>query len=101
MTKNFKRFAIPPTLRFRLLNRREMAALLGCSTRTLDRMIAAERIPYLRIPCFTGTGTRVRFDTREIEEWLKKWHYDVATNFEEYLQLMLGDEQDNFRKDKL
>lgn len=57
----------------RLLTKKDLARMLDCTVRTVERMIEHGRIPSVRIPTATGTGTRVRFDPRVINEWLKQY----------------------------
>lgn len=52
------------------LTKKEVAAMLGVSMTTMNRMIAANRIPFIRVKTFTGTSKRVRFDRRAINTWL-------------------------------
>lgn len=86
--------------RFRLLNRKEMAALLGCSLRTLDRMVIEERIPYLRVPTFTGYQTRTRFDPGKIEKWIEKWHFLAEEGRRKITQAMIDEGMGNSQKRK-
>lgn len=77
MTKDHRAFDVSPSISFRLFNKQEMAKLLGCTERTIDRLIAARRIPYLRIPAGSSGKTRVRFDSRDIERWLARDRQEV------------------------
>lgn len=72
MTKDHKAFGVHPTIPFRLLDKKDMAQLLGCTVRTVDRMVAARTIPFLKVPTGTNgmTKTKVRFDSRDIEKWI-------------------------------
>jgi predicted DNA-binding transcriptional regulator AlpA len=56
---------VPP---FRLLTKREVAAIFCCTERTIDRMISARSIPFIQIPTGVGRRTRRRFDLRDIEQ---------------------------------
>ena len=59
-------------LPFRLLSKKELAGLLGITVRTVDRLILLKKIPIVRMPTGVGTGTRVKFDTRDIEKWIRE-----------------------------
>ena len=64
-------------LPFRLLSKKEAARLLGITVRTLDRLILLKKIPIVRMPTGVGMGTRVKFDTRDIEKWLREASIEV------------------------
>lgn len=57
----------------RLLTKKDLARMLDCTVRTVERMIEYGRIPSVRIPTATGTSSRVRFDPRVISEWLDQY----------------------------
>ena len=59
------------TIPYRLLSKREVAAMLGRTTRTIDRLVATKKIPYIEVPTGVGSGTRVGFLLQEILTWLK------------------------------
>lgn len=61
------------TLPFRLLSKKEVAAILGYTVRTVDRLVEAEHIPFVRIPCGVALSgrTRVKFNSVEIEKWIR------------------------------
>jgi excisionase family DNA binding protein len=63
-------------LPFRLLNKRDVAAIFGCTVRTIDRMMAARLIPFLRIPTGAGGRTRTRFHSRDVDQWLEQHRRD-------------------------
>lgn len=65
-----KAFQVHPTIPFRLLSKNEVAKMLGYTPRTIDRLVTAGKIPYVRLPLFSGRGTKIRFDSRDIEKWL-------------------------------
>lgn len=90
MTKDHQAFKVGPSIPFRLLSKQEMAELLGYTTRTIDRMVAANRIPFTRIPTGVGFGTRVKFDSREIEKWLEQIKVDAIDAKEKLRELMSG-----------
>ena len=48
------------------MNKKDVAALLKISTRTVDRMMERGDIPFHKV------GNSVRFDTEDIEEYLKR-----------------------------
>ena len=50
----------------RLLNVTEVAEVLGVNVRHVRRLVFESRIPYLK------WGRLVRFDPREIDDWLRR-----------------------------
>ncbi len=71
MTKDHKAFAVHPSLPFRMLNKNELAKLLGCTVRTIDRMISTGRVPYIEFQTRQKSGRRIiKFDSRDIEKWI-------------------------------
>lgn len=70
MTHDYKNFKVPPMAAFRLLSKKEIAALLGCTVRTVERMIVNRKIPFVKIPTATGRSLRVKFDSRMIDQWI-------------------------------
>lgn len=65
----------------RLLSKNDVAKLLGYTVKTIDRLIAARRIPFVRIPTGYGPGTRVKFDKLELDKWLAECSQKVAIDF--------------------
>lgn len=59
------------TLSYRLLSKQEVAKLLGYTTRTVDRLVAARKIPFTDIPAASGTGRKIKFDSRAIDAWIR------------------------------
>ena len=51
-----------------LLNKHDAAAYLGISVRTLDRRIAAGRLPYVS----DRPGARVHFRQSDLDQYIKK-----------------------------
>ena len=62
-----------------LLNKKRVAEILGCTTRTVDRLIAARGIPFIRLPTGTKGGHKIKFDPHDIQAWLKE-HRHSAEN---------------------
>lgn len=58
-------------LDYRLLSKREVARFLGLTTRTVDRLVAARKIPFTSLPTGAGNSRRIRFDSRELEAWIR------------------------------
>lgn len=54
----------------RLLGKRDVAARLGFTVRSIERLVAARKIPYVTLPTATGSSTRVKFDRQAIEAWI-------------------------------
>ena len=54
-----------------LLSKKEVARILGCAIRTVERLAVTGKLPFYRIPCATGHKTRMRFDSGEIAAWVK------------------------------
>ena len=52
-----------------LMTVREVAAWLGVSSRTIQRMAALERIPKIELPPASGTARNLRFDRVEVQAW--------------------------------
>lgn len=48
------------------LNKKEVAAYIGVSERTVERMMEKRRIPYYRVSNYP------QFDKQQIENWLEK-----------------------------
>ena len=97
MTKDHMAFGVHPTIPFRLLNKKETASLLGCTTRTIDRMVGQRKIPFLRIPTGIGNKFRTRFDTREIEKWLENHHKEFVEGNIKAKRQSSQEYWDNFR----
>lgn len=73
MTKDHKAFGVHPSIPFRMFSKGELSKLLGCTVRTIDRMIAAGRIPYVELPSSKKKGGRkIKFDSRDIEKWIQE-----------------------------
>lgn len=70
MTKDHRAFGVHPSIPFRFFSKSELAKMLGCTVRTIDRLIAAGRIPHVRFPTGRGDGHKIRFDSRDIEKWI-------------------------------
>ena len=58
----------------RLLTVEEVAKLLRLSPRGVYNLVAARRIPHIKL------GTRVRFKAEQIEEWLTRLTVNEGTN---------------------
>lgn len=54
------------------ISKRELGRLLGISLSTIDRMIAANVIPFVRVKSFTGGRHRVHFKRQVIHAWIEK-----------------------------
>lgn len=61
----------------RFLSKRDVAKLLGYTVRTIDRLIARRRIPFVRIPTGIGMGVRIKFDRLELDKWLAECSQQV------------------------
>lgn len=66
-----------PTPR-RLMDKQGVADVLGVTTRTIDRMIVSRSIPFLRLPTGNGANSKIRFDSLEIDAWLKRLNEPTA-----------------------
>ena len=58
------------TMSYHLLSKKDVAKFLGYTIRTLDRLIASGRIPYVAIPTGQGRGRKIKFDSRAIDAWV-------------------------------
>lgn len=58
------------TMQYRLLSKQEVARFLGYTVRTLDRLIAGGKIPYLSLPTGRGGGRKIKFDSRALDAWV-------------------------------
>jgi excisionase family DNA binding protein len=58
----------------KLLNVKELAGLLGCSTSALYTMVSENRIPYRKV------GRLTRFALDDIEAWMKE-HASSARDY--------------------
>jgi excisionase family DNA binding protein len=76
--KTTEKLSSVTTTPFRLLTKREVAAILGCTERTIDRMISARSIPFIQIPTGIGRRTRRRIDLRDIEQWLDQYRHSIS-----------------------
>lgn len=55
----------------RIISVRDVAVILGVTTRTVHRMVINKSIPYLRIPTGGAANTmKICFDMNAIDEWL-------------------------------
>jgi excisionase family DNA binding protein len=54
-----------------LINCKDAAALLGISSRTLERYVAEAQIPYIRLPQ-RGERAPIRFSRLQLKKWLEK-----------------------------
>lgn len=62
------------TTEYRLLNKDEFAGLLGCTTRTVDRMISAQQVPpsiIVKIPTGVKGKARTRFICGRAVAWIE------------------------------
>lgn len=62
----------PLTTCYRLLNRKEVAELINCTERTVDRMSAANQLPFTLIPSGTGGKLKRRYILGAIVEWMER-----------------------------
>lgn len=53
-----------------VISKREVAEILGCTTKTVDRLVASKKIPHVILPTGTGEGTRVGFIYQAIVKWI-------------------------------
>lgn len=70
---------------FRLLNKQELACLLHCTVRTVDRMIASEQIPLsiiVHIPIGRKGNAKTRFLYGRTVAWIKSLAGPVKQNVE-------------------
>jgi len=70
---------------FSLLNKKELASLLGCTTRTVDRMLAARQIPLsiiAKIPAGANGGLKTRFIYGRTVEWIQSLTGPMKQNAE-------------------
>lgn len=58
------------TMSYRLLSKKDVAKFLGYTIRTLDRLIAAGKIPYVTIPTARGDGRKIKFNSQVIDAWV-------------------------------
>lgn len=58
------------TMEYRMLSKRELAEKLGYTTRTIDRLVAAKKIPFTRLPAASGKGEKIKFNSADIDMWL-------------------------------
>ncbi len=64
---------------FRLLTKKRVAEMLGCTVRTVDHKIAAGIIPYIKLP-IGGGRTKTRFHPHAIIQWMTQHHQDTMEN---------------------
>ncbi len=57
---------------YRLLTKKEVAEMMGCTERTVDRLVACNQIPFTKIPWGTGGKLKRRFIFGVIAEWLER-----------------------------
>lgn len=57
---------------FDLMTRREAAAVLKISVRTLERWVAQRRITFVRYPRGVSGRGEIRFRRRELLQWLER-----------------------------
>lgn len=50
-----------------LMDRETVAKYLGVSTRTVQRLTSARRIPFVKLPM----GRSVRYEAEQIQRWVK------------------------------
>ena len=62
---------------YRLLTKKEIAEIIRCTERTVDRLVACNQIPFTLIP----TGTRGRLKRRFIFGEIVKWLEDRSVPF--------------------
>ena len=70
---------------YRLLNKQEFAGLLGCTTRTVDRMVASEQVPLsiiVRIPSGVKGNTKTRLIYGRTVAWIKSLAGPMKQNAE-------------------
>ena len=70
---------------YSLLNKKELAALLGCTTRTVDRMLAARQLPLsiiVKIPAGANGGLKTRFIYVRTVEWIRSLAGPMKQNVE-------------------
>ena len=67
---------------YRLLSKRELADLLNCAERTVDRLVAANQVPFTLIPCGPGGKLKRRFIFGEIVGWIEKRSTSCKQNAE-------------------
>ena len=54
--------------RTNLMTKKELAAYLNVSPRTVERYVAAGAIPFVRLPI----GGKLRFNEKDIKRWIEK-----------------------------
>ena len=80
MTKDFETHSLRPNLPFKLLTKKELAKFLGCTERTVDRMVAARTVPFVLIPHGPNGRYKRRFDSRDIDLWLDQRRCNAEDN---------------------
>ena len=58
------------TMSYHLLSKKDTAKQLGFTVRTLDRLVAGRKIPYVQIPTGVGDRMRTMFVSSDIDTWL-------------------------------
>lgn len=66
-----------------ILNKKQLAALLHVSERTIERWITEARIPYVRLPQ-RGAWSEIRFLRSNILAWLRKHEVKPSKLFRSY-----------------
>lgn len=51
----------------KLMEKKEVAEYLGVCPRTVDRLVSARKIPFIRLPL----GRSIRFHHDQIERWVR------------------------------
>lgn len=68
---------------YRLLSKKDVAEMLNCTERTVDRLIAAKQIPFTQIPSGPGGRLKRRFIFGVIVEWLERYSFPAKQNTED------------------
>lgn len=55
---------------YRLFTKKEMAAFLRISPTSLNRLIAGDNIPFIRVKCRFERRHKIYFDPEEIAKWI-------------------------------
>lgn len=67
---------------YRLLNKKELAELMNCTERTVDRLVASNQVPFTFIPTGAGGKLKRRFIFGAIVEWLEERSFPHRQNAE-------------------
>ncbi len=57
---------------YRLLTKKDVAEMMGCTERTVDRLVARNVIPFTQIPWGTGGKLKRRFIFGAIVKWMEQ-----------------------------